>query len=178
MKYKSFKEIPKFTRPGSYATDCPILRLDKWVREMEEDMGLNLCPDFQRGHVWTKAQQERYIEFLLRDGRTGRDIYFNCPSWHTQISEGAYNEFVCVDGLQRITAIRRFTADEIKAFGSFFSEYEDNKRNALNTVRLHVNDLKTEREVLTWYIEMNTGGTPHSAKEIARVIQMRDGLGD
>ena len=36
----------------------------------------------------------------------------------------------------------------------------------------HVNDLKTKKEVLQWYIEMNTGGTPHSQEEILRVKNM------
>ena len=31
-----------------------------------EKSGLILCPDFQRGHVWTEKQQEDYITFLLR----------------------------------------------------------------------------------------------------------------
>lgn len=32
-----------------------------------------------------------------------------------------------------------------------------------------MNDLKTEKEVLQWYIDMNSGGTPHSNMEIERV---------
>jgi hypothetical protein len=39
---------------------------------------------------------------------------------------------------------------------------------------VHVNDLKSKKEVLTWYIEMNAGGTPHSKEEIDRVTALRD----
>lgn len=128
-----------------------------------------MTPDFQRGHVWTEKQQWAYVEFLLRGGNSGRDLYFNCPSWHNQVPEGAYNEYVCVDGLQRITANRRFINGEIKAFGSYFSEYTDSLRLTQNTVRVHINDLKTRRDVLQWYLEMNAGGTPHTNKELQRV---------
>lgn len=169
MKYTRFRDIPRFTDVGSYAADYPLWSVEKWVREMEEEMHLNLCPDFQRGHVWTETQQRRYIEFLLHGGRTGRDMYFNCPSWHSLVPDGAYNEFVCVDGLQRITAIRKFTANKLKAFGSYFNEYTDSPRFVQDSVRFHVNDLKTRKEVLNWYLEMNSGGTPHTKAEITRV---------
>lgn len=37
---------------------------------------------------------------------------------------------------------------------------------------LNVNDLKTEKEVLQWYVDMNSGGTPHTNDEIERVKKM------
>ena len=82
-------------------------------------------------------------------------------------------QFVCVDGLQRLTAIRRFLQNEIPVFGSKYSEYTDSLRSS-TTVRVHVNDLKSREEVLRWYLEMNAGGTPHSKKEIQRVKDLLD----
>lgn len=89
---------------------------------------------------------------------------------------GTYKDFVCVDGLQRITSIQRFINNEIKVFGSFYKEYEDPR--SLNTKGLifHVNNLKTKKEVLQWYIDMNTGGTLHTAEEIKRVKKLIDDL--
>lgn len=173
-KYVRFQDIPKFTSPGRYAVDYPLDSLVRWVENAERDDKLLLCPDFQRGHVWTESQQCRYIEFLLRGGRTGRDLYFNDPSWHRSVPAGHYNDFVVVDGLQRITALRRFIHDEIPVFGSFYSEFRDSLRLSTDTVRVHINDLKSRREVLTWYIEINTGGTPHSEEEIRRVQALLD----
>ena len=37
------------------------------------------------------------------------------------------------------------------------------------TIKFNVNNLQTREELLTWYLEMNTGGTPHSDEEIERV---------
>ena len=41
---------------------------------------------------------------------------------------------------------------------------------------VNVNDLQTKREVLQWYIEMNSGGTPHTEAEIERVKKLMEGL--
>lgn len=175
-KYTSFKEIPQFTRDGSYAVDVPLNRVSRWVAKEQEELGLELNPEFQRGHVWTKRQQVAYMEFLLRGGRTVRDFYFNYPSMHIQVPDGAYNAYVCVDGLQRLTAIQKFFGNELKVFSSFFREYTDCIRISMNCIRVHVNDLKTEEEVLRWYIEMNSGGTPHSKAEIARVKALLENI--
>lgn len=172
QKYTRFRDIPKFISDGNYAVDYPFHSLVKWIREEESEAGLQLTPDFQRGHVWTERQQVAYMKFLLRGGKTGRNLYFNYPSWHRQVSEGTYNDYVCVDGLQRITAIMRFVDNEIKVFGSYFREYTDSPRIIEDTMRVHINDLKTKREVLQWYVEMNAGGTPHTEAEIRRVRDM------
>lgn len=169
-----FRDIPQFTREGSYAVDCSLPFLVDWIQD-EVKEGLELNPDFQRGHVWTNEQEVAYIEFLLKGGRTGRDLYLNKPSWHTPVVDGAYDDYVCVDGLQRITAIQGFIGNRFPVFGSFYREFED-RIGVMNTVRVHVNDLKTKKEVLTWYIEMNSGGTPHSKAEIDRVTALRDSL--
>lgn len=77
--------------------------------------------------------------------------------------------------MQRLTAIQRFVNNEIKVFGFYYNEYTDNLR-INQTIKLNVNDLKTKKEVLQWYVDMNTGGTPHTNEEIERVKKMIDGL--
>lgn len=41
---------------------------------------------------------------------------------------------------------------------------------------LNVNNLKSEKEVLQWYVDMNAGGTPHASEEIERVKKMIEEL--
>ena len=154
--------------------DYPLSYFEKWLKEEEEEAGLQLNPDFQRGHVWTEAQQIAYIEFLLRGGKTRRDVYLNNPEWHHERPESDYKDYVCVDGLQRITAITRFIQNEIPAFGTLYKDFEDKLPLINDTIRVHVNDLPTKRDVLQWYIEMNESGTPHSAAEIERVKRLMD----
>ena len=160
-----FKDIPRFTHSGSYAVNMSIEYLCDWIEKEEQENGLQMNPDFQRTHVWTEEQQVKFVEFILRGGQTGRDLYFNHPGWLGNFK----GDFVCVDGKQRVTALQRFLSDEIRVFGQRYSDFGE-KTNELDcSMIIHVNNLQTRAEVLQWYIEMNTGGTPHAAEEIERV---------
>lgn len=174
MKITRFKDIKKFKTDGDYNVCYPLPSLVKYILEEIEEMGLQLNPEFQRGHVWNEQQQVDWLEYHFKGGKSGNTIYLNNPLWHNnrRPKDGEYKDYVCVDGLQRITAAQRFVNDEIKVFGSYFSEYED-RINITDTVMyLNVNDLKTEKEVLQWYVDMNKGGTPHTKEEIQRVKDM------
>lgn len=168
-KLTRFQDIPKLIichNSCDYSLDYLVKQVKQWT--LPEEGGLQLNPDFQRGHVWTQAQQIAYVEYLLRGGISGRDLYFNYPSWRIEVEPGKYNDFVFVDGLQRYTAISKFLADEFPVFGSRYSEFTDSLR-LTNTVRVHINDLDSKEKVLEWYLQMNAGGTPHSTKELDRV---------
>ena len=162
-----FRDIKPFTRESSYEVDVQLNYLEEHIRTYIDDYGLELNPDFQRGHVWTEAQQVAFVEFLLRGGKSGYDVYFNHDHWRMPRGKGKGDSFVCVDGLQRITACRKFVNNKIKAFGHYRREYTDSP--GLIRLRFHVNDLKTRAEVLTWYLEFNAGGTIHTEAELDRV---------
>ena len=174
MKLTKFKDIPQFTSGGCYQCNYPLTSLVKYIEEEVETMGLQLNPDFQRGHVWTEEQQIAWLEYHLRGGKSGNTIYLNNPFWHNVLSpkQTDYTDYVCVDGLQRITAAQKFIHNKIKVFGSYYDEFEDKIRVLPQTMILNVNDLKSEKEVSQWYVDMNAGGTPHSSEEIDRVIKM------
>ena len=177
MKITRFIDVPRFTRDGHYEVDFPLSYFVKFIDEQINETGLELNPDFQRGNVWTEQQQVAYIEFFLRGGKTARVIYLNKPDWHLSVPKGSYNEFVCVDGLQRTTAIQKFINNEIRAFGSYYNEYTDSLRLGTDTIKVNVNDLKSKKEVLQWYLDFNTGGTVHTEQEIEKVkklIEMED----
>ncbi|MDD4588899.1 MAG: DUF262 domain-containing protein [Parabacteroides sp.] len=162
-----FKLIPQFTKTPGYKVDVFMEDFENRLERDIKEHGLNLYPDFQRGHVWTEEQQIRYIEYILRGGESGRDFYFNHPGWFRDWK----GEYVCVDGLQRITAILRFLKNEIPVFGHYRNEYEDSLPFRIN-FHWHVNDLINKEDVLIWYLEMNEGGTPHTKEELDRVRSM------
>lgn len=173
--YSRFRDIPQFTSWGGYAVDVSWVGLDRHLGHMGEGLSLQLDPDFQRGHVWTEAQQIAYVEFILRGGRSSRAILWNCPSW-PECTEGA--PLVLVDGKQRLEAARKFMRSELPAFGRLYSEYEDELCWASGpSFKFHVNGLKTRREVLQWYLDLNTGGTVHTEDEITKVRSMLEGEG-
>ncbi len=172
QKYTRFQDIPQFTQAGSWQADFPLEHVMGFINSEIDEMGLQLNPDFQRGHVWTDEQQIAWLEYFLKGGKTGNIIYFNNPSRQWSVKKGEYNDYVCVDGLQRITAIQKFLNNEIKVFGSFYKEYEDTTRISSHTIKININNLKTEKEVLQWYIDMNTGGKPHTSEEINKVKEL------
>lgn len=159
-------DIKKFTRIGNYQVNVGWDGLKDNLERYQQDHGLELCPDFQRGHVWSREQQIAYVEYKLRGGAGTDTIYLNCVGWMNEF-EGP---FVLVDGLQRITAALAFLDNEIPAFGHKLKQYEDGWR-LLHTVDFifNINNLKTRAEVLQWYIEMNGGGVVHSKEELDRV---------
>jgi len=159
-----FSQIPKLTSVGSYQTNMPLKYAVEWINEKTEELDLQLNPDFQRGHIWTEEQQIKFVEYLIKGGQSARVIYFNHPGWMKSFK----GEFVCVDGLQRLTAVMRFMNNEIKVFGSYLNDFEDKLPRDIDLL-FNVNNLKTRKEVLQWYIEFNSAGTPHTDEEINRV---------
>lgn len=162
-----FKDIAPFTCSAVYAVDVSIDYFPEFYARMVLDEGLNVYPEFQRGFVWTQVQKIRYIEFILRGGNTGRDIYCNCPGWNRCLERGDY---VLVDGKQRTDAILGFLNNEFPVFGNNYRKDFSDKPNRFSIgLKWHVNDLETYDEVLQWYIDLNDGGTVHPSEEIERV---------
>lgn len=160
-----FRDIPQLTPWGPYAVDVSWSHLEDYIAHQEKDCAFDRDPDFQRGHVWTRLQQIAFVEFQLRGGRSGRDILTNCPGWQ----HGETGQMVLVDGKQRLTAVLGFLRNEIPAFGHLRREYTDKLPFINYGFKWHVNDLATREQVLTWYLELNAGGTPHTDEELLRV---------
>jgi len=176
-------EIPKYIETGSWECDYSLERLVNAIEgwsinpSYEGEAKLQMNPDFQRGHVWTEKQQLSYVEALLSGGaKNAMVIYLNNPNW-IQHSDRPYKDFVCVDGLQRYTAIKRFVRGEIKPYGYTWEEYNEGFSFRLShSIKININDLPTRKDVLTWYLEMNSMGTPHTQDEIFKVKKMLDGV--
>lgn len=164
------KDLPKYTQPSHYQVnvswDALLEQLERW--ENKKTAHLEINPDFQRGHVWTEEQQIAYVEYKLANGPGADTIYFNGVGWMTSFD----GPFVCVDGLQRLTAVKAFLENKIQAYGYFIQEYEDvYKLRGIDFI-FKVNNLKTRKEVLTWYLEMNHRGTPHTEEDLDKVRKL------
>lgn len=172
MKYTKFSDIPQFTSSGNYRVNMGLeYAVDHIFNDWMTDplMKLNINPDFQRIHRWTRKKQVAWIEFILKGGRTGRELFFNHTSW-MHFKEGS--EFVLVDGKQRLEAARAFIHNEIPAFDTLYKDYTDKLRLINTDLIINVNNLKTRSEVLQWYIDLNAGGVPHTKKEIEKVREL------
>lgn len=138
-----------------------------------EEYGVNMNPDYQRGLVWTYEQKSAYVGYILNGGTT-LPIIINAIDWGTQYSE-------MVDGKQRVTALCDWLDGIIEASlydGSTVS-YAELKQDTLSyrMLGLGVNIVvgfvrMSRREVLEYYLRLNSGGTAHSKDEIDRVRTM------
>lgn len=160
-----FSDIKPFTRCSSYCVTVPWSHLERHI-ERAMEMNLDLDPDFQRAHVWTPEKQIRYVEYILRQGHSSRELWFNHTQWNGNPTKGRYE---IVDGKQRLQAARMFLANQIPAFGYHYEEYEDPLRFTVAYFNWHVNDLKTREEVLQFYLDLNEGGVVHTEEELSRV---------
>lgn len=181
---KLINAIPK----PNYSVNVRMSSIERTLKDYDENEGLELEPDFQRGHVWTQEQQIAYCESLVRGvlGDAGRTITFNAPSWATynKKSDSDLDVMVCIDGLQRLTAVRKFYKKEFKIFDfidggvywDFFLGTEVNPNTMGNGLIFQVFDMQYKLDVLNYYLAFNDGGTPHSKEEIQRIRAMRDEL--
>ena len=160
-----FRDIPQMSVAG-YKCDIQWDYLRQWIGS-HEDMKIELDPEYQRGHVWTEAQQIAYVEHVLHGGTGGKDIYWNCPGWMSTWT----GPLELVDGKQRITAVLAFLDNKIPAFGFYYREYEDNLHILVATFRFHINNLRKRKDILQWYLDLNSG-VAHTDDELNKVRKM------
>ena len=167
-----FRDIPKLTKCSGYSVDVSWNYLEKMLDGYREyPNGLDLDPDFQRGHVWTEDQQRAYVEFCLMGGRGSKTLLFNSVNFNRGSAEPEVIELV--DGKQRLTAVLRFLHNELPVFGGhYYRDYTDRLDTFDATFHFMINDLPTREAVLKWYLELNDGGTPHTKEEIDKVKKM------
>lgn len=167
-----FQDIPKLPR-AHYTIDVPWwdieVHLERWGETWEDKGkvygGMDLSPDYQRAHVWTREQQAAYVEYTLMGGEVGQVITWNNPTWN-----GSWKSPTeLVDGKQRLEAVRAFFRDEFPAFGHLFSAFEDRLPPFNPAFKFQVCCLRTREEILQLYLNINAGGTPHTKEELTRV---------
>lgn len=170
-----FRDIPPFTRSSSYTVNVGLDYLSAHYARYVVHYGLDVNPDFQRNYVWTPEQKTRFMEYFLRGGTSGLDIYVNSPTFHGGKLDPDSTESWCVlvDGKQRLDAALGFLNNEVTVFdGHYFREFTDAPRMTQCNFRWHVNDLKTREECLQWYLDLNSGGTVHQPEELDKVREL------
>lgn len=152
---------------STYEVDIPLNYLEESIQRYIDHYRLDLNPDFQRAHVWTREQQEAYVLYLLQRGPSARVLFFACEGWSQSV---AISPMVIVDGKQRLEAVRAFLRDEVKVNGKVRSKWSGVLR-LHGGFRVNIADMDRER-TLRWYIALNRGGTPHTSQEISRVRRL------
>jgi hypothetical protein len=143
---------------------------DKDPNDPDQEIELDLAPDFQRSFVWNIKQQIRLIESILL-GIPLPAFYFN------QDKDGAQQ---VIDGVQRLTTIKRFMSDQLELKeeyleylgplkGSTFSTLDTITKRRFDRTQIvaHVIEPQTPDDVkYDIFNRVNTGGSPLEAQEI------------
>jgi hypothetical protein len=159
---------------------CGLDYLETFLESCAEEVphGFDLNPDFQRGHVWTERQQVYFLECFLRGlvGEEGMTIRLNCPSWRTSPARDSdlLDQVVCIDGLQRLTAIREFLVGNLEPFGLHVSQFTGCylPRRMRGCIVIKFYDFQYRKDLLTHYLDINGGGTQHTPDELERVRKL------
>ena len=163
-----FNSVPKLTQLSQYHVHIGWDNLLEFIKQEQEEGGLNIDPDFQRPHVWDEERKTKYIEHVLGGGTSGIELYLNHPGYMDGSADGPYE---LVDGKQRLNAIMGFMTNEVKAFGHYHKEFTGKLRMHARVV-WYVNDLQTREQVLRWYLEMNEGHVAHTKEQLEMVEKM------
>lgn len=165
-----FADIPQFPQ-AHYQVSVGWNHIEQQIEDLAAGAVLELDPDFQRAHVWTREQQAAYVEYILRGGEVAKDIIFNAPDWPATRAD---QKIVLVDGKQRLEAVRAFLRDEVEVFGAKYSEFEDGLRVTMARFNFRFCSLASREELLELYLSINAGGTPHTQEELRRVRDLLD----
>lgn len=163
-----------FSEPR-YTIDAHLCDFEFFLKGFEAGWGLNLDPDNQRSHAWSLAQQVAFIEGFLRGTLSSNErlIQFNCPHWDGELPGDLPHEMQIIDGVQRLMAIRRFLAGEVRAFGMLAGDFNgtryDIRRSGSSPLHIAVHAFAWRRDLLRFYLDINSGGSPLRDVEIARV---------
>jgi hypothetical protein len=146
------------------------------IMDMIEDREIDLAPDFQRKYVWKDWQRWALVESILL-GIPMPSFYFN---------EDRDGKLQVVDGVQRLTTLRKFVKGEFALEGlTYLKVLEGNRfgdkalegmyRRRFHGTQIvaHVIDPQTPlRLKFDVFKRINTGGSALSAQEIRHCMSL------
>lgn len=162
----SFDDIPQIPR-AHYRINVFWDSMERYFEDQREH-GLDLDPEYQRGHVWSPEQQRKYVEYRLQGGEMAKQLTAVSIGWNNY----PHAHYSLMDGKQRIEAVRAFLGNKLPVFGLYANEFSGRMRSMLCDFEWCVIEVKSITDVYRTYLTFNDGGTVHSEQELHRVRGM------
>ncbi|BDH16537.1 MAG: hypothetical protein [Bacteriophage sp.] len=125
-------------------------------------------PKYQRNNdKWTQEMQRSFVENIF----LGASSEILLCSIEENLNDSLYLDCKVLDGLQRLTALKKFVDNELEIFnGKKREDFERNnmfKRNIADRLVIKIYSFNNEKEAVKFYIAMNRNIT-HSNEDIKR----------
>jgi hypothetical protein len=151
--------------------------LDNIIKRLKNEE-IDLNPDFQRnGGLWDNSKMSRLIESII--------LRLPLPIFYFDISNN--DKWIVIDGLQRLTTIKRFIVDKnlkltnlefLKEFqGKKFGDLERNIRRTIEETEIVTYQMEpqTPKEVrYSVFNRINTGGITLNPQEIRQALNQKN----
>lgn len=136
-----------------------------------DDRGVNMNPSYQRGLVWTDTQREELLDSVFNYIDIGKFVFVKLP----YVSGGFSYEIL--DGKQKLTTLVDFYQDKFKYKGYYYSELNWKMRQLFKNRSVSVGEVGdrtyNEKNVLKYFVMLNTAGTPMSKEHLDKI---KDGI--
>lgn len=165
-------EITEPFKPENIKVSTTTILVDQIITRLRH-REIDLSPDFQRLEVWTDTQRSRLIESLL--------LRIPIPVFYVSADER--NNWSVVDGVQRMSTVKRFLDDQdftledleyLQRFnGNRYSDLPRAMQRRISETQflVHVIEPTTPKDVMfNIFLRLNTGGTTLTKQEIRHAV--------
>ncbi|MDX9695802.1 MAG: DUF262 domain-containing protein [Bacteroidales bacterium] len=140
------------------------------INQYKEFGGIDLNPDYQRGHVWEQKHKQALIKSIFENIDIGKFVFIYRTFEH---GDSSGNFYEVLDGKQRVTAILEFYENRFQYEGFYFKDLCVQDRHHFENYMIsycQVNEKGfTDEMKYKYFLMLNVSGVPQDEEHIQYV---------